>query len=78
LITRPRETIFVLISDLYEGGNNAEMPGRAAALVGRGVQVIALLARNDAGAPSYDRDNAARLSAMGFPALSARRICSPI
>ena len=52
-MTRPRETIFVLISDLYEGGNEAEMLGRAAALVGSGVQVIALLALNDAGVMSY-------------------------
>lgn len=37
-MTRPRETIFVLISDFYEGGNGAEMLGRAAALVGSGVQ----------------------------------------
>jgi hypothetical protein len=33
LITRPRETIFVLISDLYEGGNNARMLGRGCAFV---------------------------------------------
>jgi hypothetical protein len=73
LVTRPRETIFVLISDLYEGGNNTEMLGRAAALVGSGAQVIALLALNDAGAPAYDRDNAARLTAMGIPCFA----CTP-
>jgi Mg-chelatase subunit ChlD len=73
LVTRPRETIFVLISDLYEGGNNADMLGRAAALVGSGVQVIALLALNDTGAPAYDHDNAARLSAMGIPCFA----CTP-
>jgi Mg-chelatase subunit ChlD len=73
LVTRPRETIFVLISDLYEGGNNTEMLGRAAALAGSGVQVIALLALNDSGAPSYDRDNAAQLSAMGIPCFA----CTP-
>ena len=42
-------------------------------LVGSGVQVIALLALNDSGAPSYDRDNAARLSAMGIPCFA----CTP-
>jgi Mg-chelatase subunit ChlD len=73
LVTRPQDTIFVLISDLYEGGNNAEMLGRAAALAGSGVQVIALLALNDSGAPSYDRDNAARLAAMGIPCFA----CTP-
>jgi len=73
LVTRPQDTIFVLISDLYEGGNNAEMLGRAAALAGSGVQVIALLALNDSGAPSYDRGNAARLAAMGIPCFA----CTP-
>jgi hypothetical protein len=37
------------------------------------VQVIALLALDDAGAPSHDRDNAARLSAMGIPCFA----CTP-
>ncbi len=44
LIKRPQETIFVLISDLYEGGNAQQMLARARALVDSGVQVIALLA----------------------------------
>jgi Mg-chelatase subunit ChlD len=73
LVTRPRETIFVLISDLFEGGNNDAMLGRAAALVGSGVQVIALLALNDSGAPVYDRDNASRLTALGIPCFA----CTP-
>jgi len=73
LVTRPRDTIFVLISDLYEGGNNAEMLRRAASLVGSGAQVIALLALDDGGAPSYDRSNAAKLAAMGIPCFA----CTP-
>jgi hypothetical protein len=73
LVTRPQETIFVLISDLYEGGNNAEMLRRAASLVGSGAQVIALLALDDSGAPSYDRNNAAKLAAMGIPCFA----CTP-
>ena len=35
LITRPRETILVLISDLYEGGIAEEMLRRAASITGR-------------------------------------------
>ena len=73
LVTRPQDTIFVLISDLYEGGNNAEMLGRAASLVGSGAQVISLLALDDSGAPSYDRNNAAQLAAMGIPCFA----CTP-
>lgn len=73
LINRPQETIFVLISDLMEGGNNAEMLKRAAALVASGVNCIALLALNDDGAPYYDRDNAARFAALGIPTFA----CTP-
>ncbi|UOD30209.1 VWA domain-containing protein [Massilia violaceinigra] len=73
LITRPADTIFVLISDLYEGGNNAEMRKRAAALVAAGVQVIVLLALDDHGAPSYDHANAAYFAALGAPCFA----CTP-
>lgn len=65
LVQRPRETIFVLISDLYEGGNNKEMLQRAASMIRNGVSVICLLALDDNGAPSYDHYNAATLTAMG-------------
>ncbi len=44
LIRQPQETVFVLLSDLYEGGNREEMLKRAASLVESGVQMIALLA----------------------------------
>jgi hypothetical protein len=55
LVARPKETIFVLISDLYEGGRNDEMLPRAAPMIAAGVQFIVLLALDDRGAPSYDR-----------------------
>ncbi|HEY2795697.1 MAG TPA: VWA domain-containing protein [Micromonosporaceae bacterium] len=73
LITRPRDTIFVLISDLYEGGVRDEMLRRAAAMSAAGVQMIALLALSDEGTPSYDHDNAAELAALGIPAFA----CTP-
>jgi Mg-chelatase subunit ChlD len=73
LVRRPHETILVLISDLYEGGSRDEMLKRAAALAGSGVQMIALLALNDDGAPSYDHGVAAALAAMGAPAFA----CTP-
>jgi len=71
LVTRPHETLFVLISDLYEGGIAEEMRGRVAALSAAGVQVIVLLALSDSGAPSFDRENAAALAALGVPAFAA-------
>jgi len=73
LITRPRDTIFVLISDLYEGGVRDEMLRRVASMIGAGVQVIVLLALSDDGSPAYDHDNAAALAALGVPAFA----CTP-
>jgi Mg-chelatase subunit ChlD len=73
LIRRPQETILVLISDLYEGGNQQEMLKRAAALTGAGVQVIALLALSDDGSPGYDHRNAEAFAALGAPAFA----CTP-
>jgi Mg-chelatase subunit ChlD len=73
LITRPRDSIFILISDLYEGGVRAEMLRRVAAMTAAGVQVIVLLALSDEGQPSYDHSNAAALAAMGVPSFA----CTP-
>ena len=73
LITRPASTIFVLVSDLYEGGNRDEMLHRIADMTAAGTQVISLLALSDDGAPSYDHDNAAALAELGVPAFA----CTP-
>ncbi len=73
IITRPMDTVLVLITDLYEGGNEAEMRKRAVELTAAGVQVVVLLALNDDGAPSYDHDNAQFLSNLGIPVFA----CSP-
>lgn len=73
LITRPTESIFILISDLYEGGVRREMLRRVAEMTAAGTQVIVLLALSDEGAPSYDRENASALAAMGVPAFA----CTP-
>jgi Mg-chelatase subunit ChlD len=73
LISRPSESMFVLISDLYEGGIRNEMLRRMAAMKAAGVQVVVLLALSDDGAPSFDHDNAAALSGLGIPAFA----CTP-
>lgn len=73
VITRPAQTILVLITDLYEGGDAREMISRAAHLVQSGVQVVCLLALNDDGAPSYDHSNARVFASMGIPTFA----CSP-
>ncbi|MBN8853197.1 MAG: hypothetical protein BGO55_13325 [Sphingobacteriales bacterium 50-39] len=73
IITRPADTVLVLITDLYEGGDNAGMRKRAAELVAAGVQLIVLLALNDDGAPGYDHGNAQFLSDLGIPVFA----CTP-
>jgi len=73
LVTRPTETILVLISDLYEGGVAEELLRRVNELVGSGVRVISLLALSDSGAPAYDHELAAALSELGVPAFA----CTP-
>ncbi|MFI8764601.1 VWA domain-containing protein [Streptomyces sp. R-07] len=72
-ITRPADTVVVLVSDLYEGGIRDEMLKRVAAMKASGVQFVALLALSDEGAPAYDRDHAAALAALGAPAFA----CTP-
>ena len=73
IIREPRNTILVLISDLYEGGVEAGLLRRASQLVEAGVQFITLLALSDEGAPSYDRELAAKLAALGVPSFA----CTP-
>ncbi len=73
LVTRPEDTIMVLVSDLYEGGARAELLRRVGTLTAAGVQVVVLLALSDEGVPGYDHDNAAALAAMGVPAFA----CTP-
>ncbi|MFE9841045.1 VWA domain-containing protein [Streptomyces goshikiensis] len=72
-ITRPADTVVVLISDLYEGGIRDEMLKRVAAMKRSGVEFVTLLALSDEGAPAYDREHAAALAALGAPAFA----CTP-
>ena len=73
IITRPLDTVLVLITDLYEGGNPEGMRKRATELATAGVQVVVLLALNDDGAPSYDHGNAQFFSNLGIPVFA----CTP-
>jgi hypothetical protein len=73
LITRPTQTIFVLISDLIEGGVSEQLLRRTATLVGSGVTMVCLLALSDDGAPCYDDRLAAQMTALGAPAFA----CTP-
>ena len=73
IITRPLDTILVLVTDLFEGGDRSGMLKRATELSASGVQLIVLLALNDDGAPGYDHSNAQFFSNLGIPVFA----CSP-
>lgn len=73
LVRRPTDTIFVLISDLFEGGVERELLQRVSELLASGVTVIVLLALSDRGAPSFDHVLAGKVAALGAPAFA----CTP-
>lgn len=73
LITRPADTVLVLVSDLFEGGDPNLLIERIAGLHLAGVTVVALLALSDEGAPAYDHAHAAAFAAIGVPAFA----CTP-
>ncbi|MGC9502114.1 VWA domain-containing protein [Baaleninema sp.] len=72
-IHRPLDTILVLISDLFEGGNVEALFDRIENLVRSGVRMVTLLALNDDGAPDFSHGNAERLTALGVPCFA----CTP-
>lgn len=73
LIAQPSDTVFILLSDLFEGGVRDALVRRMADLVRRGVTCVALLALSDEGAPAYDHEHARALAAVGVPAFA----CTP-
>lgn len=66
-ISEPENSIFVLVTDLYEGGIEKEMLSRLRAMRDAGVTVIVLLALSDDGVPSYDRDLARSVASLAIP-----------
>lgn len=72
-IENPEKTIFLLITDLYEGGNRAELVMRMRQLVESKVKTMVLLALSDSGKPSYDHDLARDLGELGVPCFG----CTP-
>jgi VWA domain containing CoxE-like protein len=73
IITKPDDTILVLVTDIEEGGNVQEMHTRMKNIVESGVSVICLLALSDDGSPSYDQENAKKFSTLGVPVFA----CTP-
>jgi Mg-chelatase subunit ChlD len=73
VIQNPSDTVLILISDLYEGGNASEMIKRMASIKASGVNVITLLALSDEGKPSYDKAIATKFAALEIPSFA----CTP-
>ena len=73
LVEEPARTLFVLITDLIEGGVEAQLVQRMAELQASGVRSLCLLALNDSGVPHYDERVAGRLDALGVPCFG----CTP-
>jgi len=73
LITEPRKTLFILISDLYEGGVEAGLLRRLEEMYAEGVKVITLLAISDKGKPSYDESVAKKIGKLNIPCFG----CTP-
>lgn len=72
-ITDPAKTLFILISDLYEGGNQAALVRRMEEMHESGVKAICLLALSDRGVPAYNEGLARRFSHIGIPCFA----CTP-
>lgn len=64
-IENPNKTIFILITDLFEGGNGEELVQRVRQLVESKVKTLVLLALSDSGRPSYDHEMARKLNELG-------------
>jgi hypothetical protein len=73
IITRPAETVMVLVTDCYEGALSGAMLEKTARIVDSGVTMICLLALDDDGAPSYDRNQAGAMASLGVPTFA----CTP-
>ncbi|MCM8527347.1 MAG: VWA domain-containing protein [Lentisphaeraceae bacterium] len=72
-IHTPSQTIFILISDLFEAGNENAMLNRVRNLSEAGVKFICLLSLSDSGIPFYNSNIAQQLNDFGVPCFG----CSP-
>jgi hypothetical protein len=77
LVRRPEDTVLVLITDLYEGGNKQKLLKRVGRLIESGVTVVCLLALSDEGAPWYDHSmvlDYLKIALTQVASISERRI----
>lgn len=72
-VEEPKKTLFILISDLIEGGSQAGLIRRMRDMRESGVRTLCLLALSDSGRPMYDEHVARQLSRDGTPCFA----CTP-
>jgi Mg-chelatase subunit ChlD len=65
LIENPRRTIFVVISDFFEGGDESQLVRTIKHLVEQGTRVLGLAALDEEANPVYDHSLAGKLAAVG-------------
>ncbi len=65
LVTEPRKTIVVLITDFGEGAPEARLLGTTKRLIESGVTILGLAALDEAARPAYDEHVARRMAALG-------------
>jgi len=65
LVEVPRRTIFVVLTDFYEGGDSAGLVKTIADLCAQGTHVLGLAALDDAAMPDYDKNLAQRCVDVG-------------
>jgi Mg-chelatase subunit ChlD len=71
LVSQPEKTLLLLITDLYEGGNQADLLEQLGALRESRVSVLCMLALNDSGTASFDRDLARKVANLDIPTFAA-------
>jgi hypothetical protein len=70
-VSRPEKTIFLLITDLYEGGDSADLLRQLGLLKEGRTKVRCVLALNDGGKASFNQDLARKVAALDIPTFAA-------
>jgi Mg-chelatase subunit ChlD len=65
LVDAPRRAIVAIVSDFYEGGDDAALVRTVAGLAGQGTHVLCLAALDEEATPDYDRELGQRLADVG-------------
>lgn len=73
LIEKPNDTIFILLSDLYEGVNQAQVLKKMQQIKMTGANCLVLLSLNDEGKPNFNQYLASELRNMDIPCFA----CTP-